>query len=261
MTSKGARPTGVTMDVSFDRGDPQRPKGHALAYFRTHAEPDKVYATYIIVLPVSVDFAKYVPPFLASHVGSMPLSDLSAFSLPPVPEEVASYEELQRLSEMRNDDLLYAGTMRSFDLPEMMQAVSDVVQHYSQRWSDYIKSTVVIEGEKEEASPGVNEVLYSLMSGRDRLTDLSKLVGKLRFAVEGNDHQTGSEMEEEIQVLGRYLPENYYIPRLLQAVMDSSARGARLAQLYLDRCYKLSNGDDAGARDLEQEIEAFKASG
>jgi hypothetical protein len=99
------------------------------------------------------------------------------------------------------------------------------------------------------------------MSGRDRLTDLSKLVGKLRFAVEGNDHQTGSEMEEEIQVLGRYLPENYYIPRLLQAVMDSSARGARLAQLYLDRCYKLSNGDDAGARDLEQEIEAFKASG
>ena len=50
------------MDVSFERGDPRKPKGHALAYFRSRSEPDKVYATYIIVLPISVDFAKYVPP-------------------------------------------------------------------------------------------------------------------------------------------------------------------------------------------------------
>ena len=71
------------MDISFEKGDPQRPKGHALAYFRTHSEPDKVYATYIIVLPLSVDFAKYVPPFLTSHLANMTLGDLSAFSLPP----------------------------------------------------------------------------------------------------------------------------------------------------------------------------------
>jgi hypothetical protein len=250
------------MDVSFDIGDPQKPRGHALAYFRTRSEPDKVYATYIIVLPITIDFAKYVPPFLASHLGSMP-NDLSAFSLPPVPEEVGSYEELQRLAGTRDDDLLYAGTMLSFELPEMMEAVGEVVRYYSQAWSDNVKPAInapTANEETEGSSPGVNEVLYSLMSEQDRLADLSKLVGKLRFAVEGNDHETGTDMEEEIKLLGRFLPEHYNIPNLLQAVMDSSARGAQLAQLYLDRCYKLSNHDDAGALDLEERIESLKTS-
>ena len=250
------------MDVSFDIGDPQKPRGHALAYFRTRSEPDKVYATYIIVLPIAIDFTKYVPPFLASHLGSMP-SDLSAFSLPPVPEEVGSYEELQRLAGTRDDDLLYAGTMLSFELPEMMEAVGDVVRYYSQAWADNFKPAINATRAYEETegnSPGVNEVLYSLMSQQDRLADLSKLVGRLRFAVEGNDHETGTEMEEEIKLLGRFLPEHYNIPSLLHAVMDSSARGAQLAQLYLDRCYKLSNHDDAGALDLEERIESLKTS-
>ena len=35
-------------------------------------EPDKVYASYIVVLPVRADFGKYVPPFLASHLGNVP---------------------------------------------------------------------------------------------------------------------------------------------------------------------------------------------
>ena len=249
------------MDISFERGDPQRPKGHALAYFRTRSEPDKVYATYIIVLPVSVDFAKYVPPFLTSHLGSSPLGDLSAFSLPPVPEEVGSYQELQHLAEMRDDDLLYAGTMYTFDLPEMMQAVSDVVRDYSSAWSNFAKPAIAADRDAEEGLSGVNEVLYSMMSELDKLAELSKLIGKLRFAVEGNDHQSGTETEEEIKLLGRFLQEHFYIPSLLQAVMDSSASGAQLAQLYLDRCYKLSNGDNAGARDLEERIEILKSSG
>lgn len=250
------------MDVSFERGDPRKPKGHALAYFRSRSEPDKVYATYIIVLPISVDFAKYVPPFLANHLGSMSTSDLAAFSLPPVPEEMAGYAELQRLAELRDDDLLCAGTMYSQELPEMMQAVTDVVRQYADAWTEHSKqATRDAEAQRERESPSVNEVLFSLMSERDRLAELSKLVGKLRFAVEGNDRQTGGEIEDEILILDRYLPEQYYIPSLLQAVSDSAARGAQLAELYLDRCYKLCNGDEPGVRDLERRIEMLKAPG
>lgn len=247
------------MDISFERGDPQKPKGHALVYFRTRSEPDKIYATYIIVLPIQVDFAKYVPPFLTAHLSSMPLSDLSAFSLPPVPEEVGSYHELLHMANIRDDDLLSAGTMYSFDLPEMMQAVGEVVQRYFQMWADHIKPAIA-DARGEEGLSAVNEVLYSLMSEGDKLTELSKLVGKLRFAVEGNDHQTGSDLEEDIKVLSRYLPEHYAIPSLLQAVTNTSAQGAQLAQFYLDRCYKLSKGDEVGVKDLEERIESLKAS-
>ena len=249
------------MDVSFERGDPQKPKGHAIVYFRTHSEPDKVYASYIIVLPISVDFAKYVPPFLASSLGSMPLGDLSAFSLPPMPEEVGSHQELLRLADIRGDDLLYAGTMQSHDLPEMMEAVSDVVHQYSQAWSDAVKPALAAESTIDDSSPGVNEVLFSLMNELDKLGELSKLVGSLRFAVEGTDRQTQEEVQGDIEILSRYLPVDYSIPSLIQAVMDSSVKGGQLAQLYLDRCYKLSNGEITDARNLEDRIETLRASG
>jgi len=249
------------MDISFERGNPEQPRGHALVYFRTRSEPDKIYATYIIALPISVDFAKYVPPFLANHLGHMSLSDVSAFSLPPVPEDAGSYQEIQRLADIRDDDLLYGGTMFSFDLAEMMQAVADIVRDYGEKWAGYVKPIISVDSRYEQDSPTVNEVMYGLMSGVDRLTELSKLIGSLRFAVEGNDHKTGADIEEDIKVLARHFPEHYYIPSLLQAVMDSSTKGAQLAQLYLERCYKLSHSNDVDAREIEEKIEALKATG
>ena len=79
------------MDLTFDRGDAQRPRGHALVYFRVDTE-EQLYAAYIVALPVKSDFGKYVPPFLAGHWGNAPI-DLSKIALPPVPEPVSSYAE------------------------------------------------------------------------------------------------------------------------------------------------------------------------
>ena len=129
------------MDLTFDRGDPQNPRGHALLYFRVDTEPDQVYATYVVTLPVKSDLTKYVPPFLASHLGSLPLSDLSAFAMPPVPEVVGSFSELDRLSQLRADDLVYGGSMFSFDLPRMMETATEAVQAYSSLCSDSLAMT------------------------------------------------------------------------------------------------------------------------
>src|SRR5919106_4907430 len=128
------------MDLNFERGDSQRPKGHALIYFRVNTEPDKVYATYVVTLPVKADLSKYVPPFLATHLGSVPLSDFSAFAMPPVPEPVDSYQELERLSQLRDDDLVYGDSMFSFDLPRMMEAVTGAGQSYSQLCNNYFNN-------------------------------------------------------------------------------------------------------------------------
>ena len=259
------------MDLTFERGDSQHPRGHALVYFRVNTEPDKVYATYIITLPVIADLTKYVPPFLASHLGSMPLSDFSAFAMPPVPEPVESHEELERLSREREDDLVFATSMFSFDLPRMMESVAEAVQAYSQLCTDRLGTTAVSElqapdevaaspqEEDEDRSLRVDEVLFSLMSAGDKLGELSRLLGKLRFAVEGQDSAMTDEAVDEISTLARHLPENFQVPALLAVAKDISQKGSRLAQLYLDRCFRLSAGDLNSAQALTEEIQTLQA--
>ena len=265
------------MDITFDRGDPESPKGHALLYFRVNTEPDKVYATYVVTLPVKADLGKYVPPFLASHMGNLPLSDFSAFAMPPVPEPVGSYEDLERMSRLRDDDLVYGTSMFSYDLPRMMEAVTEAVEAYSQMYANrqggpgaLVADSPQLEAPEPEPEPepveqdrsyDVNEVLFGLMSERDKLGELSKLLGKLRFAVEGDDSHNADEAAEEIKTLARHLPEEFQVPALLTVARDMSQKGSRLAQLYLDRCFRLADGDVGSARDLEEQIRSLKDEG
>ena len=262
------------MDLSFDIGDPQRPRGHAVLYFRVDTEPDKVYATYVVTLPIKSDLGKYVPPFLATHLGGLPLNDLSAFAMPPLPEPVDSYAELGRISQMRQDDLVYAGSMFSFDLPRMMESVTEAVQAYSDLWvqcfGDTESSTVGAIEEAPTPEPAapepdddqsyqVNEVLFGLMSESDKLAELARLLGTMRFAAEGGDAGTVDEMSREITTLARHLPETFQVTSLLAVAKDTSQKGSRLAQLYLDRCFRLSAGDYSAVQGLDDEIRALEA--
>ena len=270
------------MDLVFDRGDSQHPRGHALLYFRVDTEPDKVYATYVVTLPVKSDLTKYVPPFLASHLGNMPFSDLSAFAMPPVPEAVNSFEELERLSQLREDDLVYGGSMFSFDLPRMMETATEAVQVYSSLCSEALgmistpaegaaeaigeelretlEVAAIPETEPEpepepDDSLNVNEVLFSFMSESDKLGELSRLLGRLRFAVDGADQSEADEVGAEITVLARHLPENFKVSDLLNVAKDNSERSSQLAKLYIDRCFRLSAGDAGAATELDAQIQ------
>ena len=264
------------MDLTFERGDAQRPRGHALVYFRVDTEPDKLYASYIVVLPVKADFGKYVPPFLASHLGNLPLNDFSAFAMPPVPEEVSGRGELERLSDLRQDDLVFGASMFSFDLPRMMESITDAVQSYSELCNDFydrqgiagapvaesIPAAPAPEAEAEsDNSYSVNEVLLSLMSERDKLAELSRLLGMLQFAQEGSDANMTGEVTDEITALSRHLPEEFQVLNLLAAAKETTGRGSRLAQLYLDRCFRLSDGDTTTAQNLEAQIEELRGEG
>jgi hypothetical protein len=277
----------MAMELTFQRGDPQNPKGHALVYFRVSTEPDKVYATYIIALPIKSDLSKYVPPFLSSHLGGMPLNEFSAFAMPPVPEPVSGFEGLEKLAQIRDDDLISGSDMFSFDLQRMMEAVSELVQAYTELCGDRIW---ISEEPRYPETPGiphspgrdpapepaldarpggddisddtsyeVNEVIFGLMSESDKLAELSNLMGKLRFAVEGQDAETAGEAAAEITTLARHLPENFQVERLLTVAKDTSARSSKLAQLYLDRCFRLSAGDYTSVQTLESEIQTLNS--
>ncbi len=68
------------------------------------------------------------------------------------------------------------------------------------------------------------------------------------------------ETEDEISTLARYLPEHYRIPKLIQATEMPAASAAILAQLYLERCYKLHEEDYRRLQEVEQEIERLEES-
>jgi hypothetical protein len=172
--------------------------------------------------------------------------------------------------------------MFSFDLPRMMETATEAVQIYSSLCSDALAmSSSPAEGVAEaigeelretleaaavpvpepepepegDDSLNVNEVLFSFMSEIDKLGELSRLLGRLRFAVDGADQSEADEVGAEITVLARHLPENFKVTDLLNVAKDNSERTSQLAKLYIDRCFRLSAGDAGAAAELDDQIQ------
>ncbi|MBM3934321.1 MAG: hypothetical protein FJ319_08480 [SAR202 cluster bacterium] len=254
------------MDLIFDRGDKDHPRGHALLYFRSTANAQEVWATYIVILPVTLDVSKYVPPFLMNQMGAISPKELSAFAFPPAPEKLDSYSVVERLAELRNDDVILAGTLSPLDIPSAMMKVSEIVQVYGEMYGRYAgaapggESTpeMLKSGESTPADLGVNDVMYSLMSESDRLGELTKLVGRLRFAVEGSDASGIKEAEGEINVLARHLPSSHNVGHIVKSAKLKDSRGAKLAEYYLQRCFHLSREEYAQLAQVESRIKELE---
>ena len=249
------------MDIVFDKGSAAQPRGHALLYFRNSANPEELWATYLVVLPILVDVSKYVPPFLMNQLGEFGPKDLSAFAFPPAPEQIADYTYLEKLATAREDDILLGGSINPSDVASAMMIVNEVVQKYAE-----LCSGVMPTEQSQEAIPigetegfGINEVLYGLMSDGDKLSELTKLVGQLRFAVEGGEEALANEAEMDIVTLARLLPESNQISRLIEVTKANSARDAKLADLYLQRCFYLLQEEYVKLGEVETEIRTLEA--
>ena len=250
------------MDISFDRGDAQRPSGHALLYFADR-DDGRIVASYVLVLPIKMDIGKYLPPLLASQLGSMVTESLggplTSFAAPPMPETVESVEALRQLAAVRGDDLVNGGAIAASDVAMAMQVTAEAVQAYAALYTQYLEAQPIGgKAPSDELAGGadVQRVIYEMLSERDRLTELSKLVGTLRFALERGDANLASETEASLQALAALLPGRYWVARIQAAASDLSDRGSTLASLYLDRCFKLASEDYAAVEGLERQIMA-----
>ena len=248
------------MDLTFEKGSKDHPKGHAILYYLAG---EKILATYLAVLPLELDLSKYVPPFLASQMKSSGIDEFSSFAIPPVPEEVPHFEYLERLADFRGDDLIYAGNVREDDPLDAANQVNEAVQTYASMYQNAVQH--VSMSANSNPSPmdsnsdlDVGEVMLSLMSERDKLGELAKLLSKLQFAVEGTDKRLIEESEGEITLLAKHLPEKYHIPQIVDAVSQPGPNGSKLAQFYLDRCYKIVDENLDGLGELEKMIEELQ---
>ena len=244
------------MALEFEKGTSEAPKGHALLYFRGSPDPDEIWVTYLVILPISVDVSKYVPPFLMNQVGEAAPKDLSAFAFPPAPERLESHALLEEMAAKREDDILFGGTINPSDVPSAMMSINDAIQKYAEIYTEVVGIAGQAPEESQEETPGlaVDEVLYGLMSESDKLGELTKMVGRLRFAVEGSDSGLVEEAEQDIGRVARYLPDNLSIPQLVQAAKSVDSRGAELAELYLQRCYHLVQEEYSKLGQVEDQI-------
>jgi hypothetical protein len=180
-----------------------------------------------------------------------------------MPEEVANREQVEALAHERGDDLLFGGSADPSRVSDLLSLVNDVVQAYAHQYSAASHASAMPQAAPAQESvseASVNEVLYELMGVQDRLTELARLVGVLRFAVEGADSRQVREVEREIALLARYLPESYRVDALVKAAKTPTRDGGELAQLYLDRCYKLAAEDYQQLQTIDGRIQALESS-
>jgi hypothetical protein len=78
----------------------------------------------------------------------------------------------------------------------------------------------------------------------------------LRYAVEGGDQRLVEENVAEMHRVARHLGEKYRSAELIEAARSTDELGAQLAQLYIERCYRLVDEDYAAMAELDSRIDA-----
>ena len=214
-------------------------------------------------MPLSL--AKYLPSFLAAQLSPEELQDATnvpVMPIPPMLEEGNSLEHLQMLAEQRDDDLCEIGTVSPRDETGRMQLVAQGCQEYGQFYmnhaSSFKQAPAILPAIEDEPAPlddmDAEELLIQTMTDRQRLAELSKLVGVVRYALDGKDSHLLQETKQRMQRIGRQLPEKYRAGELITAATNDQERGARLAELYVERGYKLLDEEYADIPNIERSI-------
>ena len=244
-----------TMALLFERGDRDLPVGHALIYWR--ADDGSILATYVSVPPIPFDPTPFIPPMLAGALEGFDLGNATAIlPIPPIPQQVASVEYLQSLAAHRQDDLIYGGPTTQ-DPMRLAADASQAAAYYGELYG---------AGSPDQA-PQVDQVVQTVpqdtdaarfadMTEQERLNELSMLTGRLRDSM--LDGGSDPEVERQMRVLVDLLPAKYRAQELIDAALEPGERGLRLAQLYLQRCFKLYNEEYLDLERIDQEIEAAR---
>lgn len=263
------------MSLRFERGDPDAPRGHAILYARLSGPEERYVATYCVTLPITFSLGKYLPPMFAGQLPPDALGDgaaMSAMPIPPMLEEVESFEALRQMAELRDDDLCDIGTLLITDDSQRMAFAAEASADYGRSYAQYQGSwptptapTSRARGASTRAPAGASTggsldevdprlVVASALPERDRLGEMARLAGQARYALEGHDNRLLEESRDQLRLLASTLPEKYRADQLAEAAARPDATSAQLAELYLQRAYKLLDEDYISIPPIEQQI-------
>ncbi|MAG36631.1 MAG: hypothetical protein CL878_10390 [Dehalococcoidia bacterium] len=239
------------MDLIFDVGEREAPKGHALVYFRDRANPEKYLVTYVVVLPVAIDPSRYVPQAFAGKVPSG-LATVDATALPPIPEPVEDLGQLRTVAQHRGDDVIDGGTVDADEAERLVYMVHEMTQAYEKLYR-----AAADQWAAEPASePDGETVKLLLMSELGRLEELARVTGQLRYAVDGQDTRLAEETATSVERIVGLLPEKYNLQEYSTLIQAPSEHSRRLAALLLERSFKLCNEEYEALAALDEQIDA-----
>lgn len=248
------------MGMHFLRGNPQAPKGHAIFIAHSSSDPHVIFCTYCVVPPIPMSLAKYIPPLFAAQIPVEDLRDAASITgmpFPPMLEEAFSMEQLTVLAERRDDDLCDIGTVSTRDEGTRMQMAALSSQEYGQLYAAYI-STVSSTAPQAIHEPiddlDAEDLLVQTMSDRQKLTELGKLVGMARYALEGHDTSLLQDTRKRMRRIAALLAEKYRGSEIVTSTFEPNERGAKLAELYLSRAFKLLDEEYAEIPRIERAI-------
>lgn len=249
------------MQLRFELGDAQTPRGHAILFARTGGDQNHVLATYCVVLPIQFSIGKYLPPILSGQLPLEGLRDAAAMSVVPIPpmlEDVEGFAALRALAERRHDDLCDLGTVYIGDESHRMTYAAEACEAYGRLFAEYTGRLPEPPSPAVDAPPlddlDLDEVMAEVLPERDRLGDLARLMGQLRYAMDGHDQRLLADVLANMRRIARSLPEKYRADQLVEAAQRTDPSGARLADLYLQRAYKLLDEQYAEIPPLDTEI-------
>ena len=238
------------MNLIFDAGERETPKGHALVYFRDRADPERHLVTYLVILPVAIDPSRYVPQALAGRA-SRELTTVNATALPPIPEPVENLDQLRSIAQHRDDDVLDGGTIDTDEVERLIYMVHEMTQAYEQLYRAAADQWTV----EPATEPDTETVQLLLMSELNRLEELARLTGQLRYAVEGQDTRLAEETATAVERIVGLLPESYNLRDYTALVQAPGEHSRRLAALLLDRSFKLCNAEYEALAALDEQID------
>jgi hypothetical protein len=239
------------MQLIFERGERDAPVGHALIYFK--GEDGSILATYVAVPPIKFDLTPFLPAFFKDALQGMDIGDgMVGTPIPPIPETMPSLDYLHALAERRQDDLVFAGGTYSADPMRLATEAAEAAREYGELYG----SSSVPQSEGAPV-PLVDADLarFSEMTEGEQLNELTRLTGRMRDAVNfgGSDADIARQMER----LAAILPAKYRADRLVEAAQTPGERSQKLAELYLERSYKLFNEDYLDLERLDREIDSL----
>lgn len=257
------------MSLQFELGDADQPRGHAILYARLAGPGERYVATYCVVLPISFSIGKFLPPFLGGQIPVEELGEANSSSpmpIPPMLEDVESLEGLQYLATQRGDDLIDLGVLLISDDNQRLAFAAEAANEYGRayregqaRWPD---EPSVARRDSVDATPLTDEdardVVTSLLPERDRLGELARLISQSRYALEGHDQRQFDDVAGQMRRIAATLPDKYRADQLVAAALRSDPDGATLAELYLQRAYKLLDEDYINIPPIEQRIRKLR---